>query len=89
MLLSYGIAAQPMDLVFSRAEIISVVFAAFIVNQIAAEGKSTWFGGVQLLAVYTIIAISFYCIPWPGFLHEALRSEMVAKLLRRVKGKDR
>lgn len=52
-----------MDLVFSRAEIIAVVFDAFIVNQIAAEGKSTWFGGVQLLAVYAIIAISFYCIP--------------------------
>ena len=63
VLLSYVIAAQPMDLVFSRAEIIAVMFAVFIVNQAAAEGKSTWFGGVQLLAVYVIIAISFYCIP--------------------------
>ena len=63
VLLSYVIAAQPMDLVFSRAEIIAVVFAVFIVNQIAAEGKSTWFGGVQLLVVYAIIAISCYCIP--------------------------
>jgi len=63
VLLSYAIAAHPMDLVFSRGEIISMVFAAFIVNQIAAEGKSTWFGGLQLLAVYAIIAISFYFIP--------------------------
>jgi calcium/proton exchanger cax len=52
-----------MDLVFSRAEIIAVMFAVFIVNQIAAEGKSTWFGGVQLLVVYAIIAISCYFIP--------------------------
>ena len=63
VLLSYVIAAQPMDLVFSRAEIIAVMFAAFIMNQTASAGKSTWFAGVQLLAVYTIIAISFYCIP--------------------------
>ena len=63
VLLSYAIAAHPMDLVFSRGEIIVVVFTAFIVNQVAADGKSTWFHGVQLLAVYAIIAISFYCIP--------------------------
>ncbi|MGV8075187.1 MAG: calcium/proton exchanger [Syntrophobacteraceae bacterium] len=63
VLLSYLIAAKPMDLVFTRAEIIAVVFAAFIVNQVAADGKSTWFHGAQLLAVYAIIAISFYCIP--------------------------
>jgi Ca2+:H+ antiporter len=63
VLLSYVIAAQPMDLVFSRAEIIAVMFAVLLVNQIAAEGKSTWFGGVQLLVVYAIIAISCYFIP--------------------------
>lgn len=63
VLLSYAVAAQPMDLVFTRAEIIAVMFAAFIVSQVAADGKSTWFDGVQLLAVYTIIGISFYCIP--------------------------
>ena len=63
VLLSYVIAAQPMDLVFSRAEIIAVMFAVFIVNQIAAEGKSTWFGGVQLLVVYAIIGLSCYFIP--------------------------
>ena len=63
VLLSYLIAAQPMDLVFSRAEILAVMFAVFIVNQIAAESKSTWFGGVQLLLVYAIIGLSCYFIP--------------------------
>ncbi len=63
VLLSYAIAAHPMDLVFSRGQIIVVIFSAFIVNQVLADGKSTWFDGVQLLAVYAIIAISFYYVP--------------------------
>jgi Ca2+:H+ antiporter len=63
VLLSYAIAAHPMDLVFSRGEIIVVIFTALIVNQTVSGGKSTWFDGVQLLAVYAIIAISFYFVP--------------------------
>jgi Ca2+:H+ antiporter len=63
VLLSYGVAAQPMDLVFTPAEIIAVLLSAFIVSQVASDGKSTWFDGIQLLAVYAIIGISFYCIP--------------------------
>ena len=30
-------------------------FAVFIVSQVAADGKSTWFDGVRLLAVSAII----------------------------------
>ncbi len=63
VLLSYAIAAHPMDLVFSRGEVIVVIFTVFIVNQVLTDGKSTWFHGVQLLAVYAIIAISFYYVP--------------------------
>jgi len=63
VVLSYAIAAQPMDLVFTRGEVLVVVLAAFILQQIAVDGKSTWFKGVQLLAVYAIIAVAFYFIP--------------------------
>ena len=63
VLLSYAIAAHPMDLVFSQGEVIVVVFTGFIVNQVVSDGKSTWFDGVQLLAVYAIIAVSFYFVP--------------------------
>jgi Ca2+:H+ antiporter len=63
VLLSYAIAAHPMDLVFNRGEVIVVIFTAFIVNQVVSDGKSTWFDGVQLLTVYAIIAISFYFVP--------------------------
>jgi Ca2+:H+ antiporter len=63
VLLSYAIAAEPMDLVFTHGEVVAVVLTAFIASQVASDGKSTWFDGVQLLAVYAIIGISFYCIP--------------------------
>jgi Ca2+:H+ antiporter len=63
VLLSYAIAEHPIDLVFSRGEVIVVFFTAFIANQVVTDGKSTWFDGVQLLAVYTIVAIAFYFIP--------------------------
>jgi Ca2+:H+ antiporter len=63
VLLSYGMAPIPMDLVFTRGQLIAVVFAAYILSQAVADGSSTWFKGVQLLAVYAIIGIAFYFVP--------------------------
>ncbi len=63
VVLSYAIAAHPMDLLFTRGEVLVVIFAVFLLNQIVVDGKSTWFKGVQLLALYIIIAIAFYFIP--------------------------
>jgi Ca2+:H+ antiporter len=63
VIVSYGIAPTPMDLVFTRGELIAVIFATFILSQAVADGSSTWFKGVQLLAVYTIIGIAFYFVP--------------------------
>ncbi len=63
VLLSYAIAPTPMDLVFTRGELIAVIFATFVLSQAVADGSSTWFKGVQLLAVYAIIGIAFYFVP--------------------------
>jgi Ca2+:H+ antiporter len=63
VIISYGIAPSPMDLVFSRGELIAVVFASFVLSQAVADGSSTWFKGIQLLAVYAIIGIAFYFVP--------------------------
>lgn len=63
VMVSYAIAPHPMDLVFSRGELIAVLFATFILNQAVADGSSTWFKGVQLLAVYAILGIAFYFVP--------------------------
>ncbi len=54
---------RPFTLVFTGFEIVSVLLAAIIMNLIAHDGKSNWFEGVMLTAVYIIIAIGFFFIP--------------------------
>ena len=63
VVLSYAIAAAPMNLVFSRGEVLMVVLATFLLSEATVSGKSTWFEGVLLLAVYAIFASALYCIP--------------------------
>jgi Ca2+:H+ antiporter len=63
VLLSYAIASEPMDLIFTPGEILTVVLTTFIVSHVLADGQSTWFKGAQLLAVYSIIALAFYFLP--------------------------
>jgi Ca2+:H+ antiporter len=63
VLLSYVIADQPMDLVFTRGEILFVILSTFLLSEVTVAGKSTWFEGVLLLAVYGIFAAALYFIP--------------------------
>jgi len=63
VLLSYVIAPRPMDLVFTPVEVVAVVLAVAITGQIAGDGRSNWFEGVLLLAVYLILAMVFYFLP--------------------------
>lgn len=63
VLLSYVLGPRPMDLVFSPAEVLAIFVAVLITGQIAGDGESNWLEGVQLLAVYIILAIAFYFLP--------------------------
>jgi Ca2+:H+ antiporter len=36
--------------------------AIIIANQVVQEGESTWFEGVQLLAVYIVLGIVFFFV---------------------------
>ncbi len=60
---SLFVGPTPMDLVFTPAEVIAVGLAILITGQIAGDGRSNWLEGVQLLAVYLILAIVFYFLP--------------------------
>ena len=57
------LVGHPMSLVFSPLEIASIVLSVLIVDMIASDGETNWFEGAQLIAVYLILAISFYFIP--------------------------
>lgn len=60
VLVSYFIG-HPMDIVFDNPlELIAVAAVALVVNAIAHDGEVTWFEGVMLLSVYTILALAFF-----------------------------
>jgi Ca2+:H+ antiporter len=61
--LSYVIAPRPMDLLFTVFEIVSIGLAVLIIAFIAHDGETHWMEGVQLLAVYVILALGFYFLP--------------------------
>jgi Ca2+:H+ antiporter len=61
--LSHIIAPAPMNLLFTPLEVISVVLAVTLIAFITQDGESNWMEGVQLLAVYVILAIAFFNLP--------------------------
>jgi len=60
--LSYAVG-NPMNLLFTTFEVITVVLAVAIVSLVALDGESNWMEGVLLLAVYVIFAIAFFFLP--------------------------
>jgi Ca2+:H+ antiporter len=59
VLASFFIGPGPLPLVFNGYEIAGLLLAVVIAAFVAHEGESTWFEGVQLLAVYAIMALVF------------------------------
>lgn len=57
---SFFIGAGPMPLVFNGFELGAVLVAILVANYVTQDGESTWFEGVQLLALYAILGIAFY-----------------------------
>jgi Ca2+:H+ antiporter len=59
VLLSFAIGPDPMALVFNGFELGAVLVAVLIAAYVTQEGESNWFEGVQLLAVYAVLALAF------------------------------
>jgi len=60
VLIFISLLFTPMSIVFNEFELIALIVAVFIANRVANDGESNWLEGVQLLAVYFIIAVSFF-----------------------------
>jgi Ca2+:H+ antiporter len=60
VLLSYFFGPYPMALVFNGYELAGLIAAVLIANFLASEGESTWFEGVQLLALYAVLGLVFF-----------------------------
>jgi Ca2+:H+ antiporter len=60
VLLSFVLGPHPMALVFNGFELGGILLAILIANHVTSEGESTWYEGVQLLAVYAVLAVTFF-----------------------------
>jgi len=60
VLASFFIGPHPLALVFNGFELGAILLAVLIANYVTQDGESTWFEGVQLLAVYVVFGIAFY-----------------------------
>ena len=49
-----------MALVFNPFEIAALLAAGLARHALVSDGESTWFEGVQLIALYAVIGVLFY-----------------------------
>ena len=57
---SFAFGPAATALVFNGYETAALILAGLISTTLIADGESTWFEGVQLLAVYVLLGLVFY-----------------------------
>ena len=60
--LSYPLG-HPLDILFTPFELLAVGLGVAIFAYLVMDGETNWYEGIQLLAVYTIIAVALYFLP--------------------------
>jgi len=60
VLASFFIGPHPLALVFNGFELGAILLAILVGNHVTSDGESTWFEGVQLLALYFVFGLAFY-----------------------------
>jgi Ca2+:H+ antiporter len=60
VLVSYFLGPAPMNLAFRAGLVVTVLLAVLITGQVAGDGRSDWLKGTQLLAVYLVLALTFF-----------------------------
>ena len=60
--LSYPLG-HPLDLLFTPFEMLAVGLGVAIFAYLVMDGETNWYEGIQLLAVYGIIAVALYFLP--------------------------
>jgi Ca2+:H+ antiporter len=53
---------RPMNLAFSPLEVAAVALSTLVVSISVQDGESNWFEGIQLLAVYLMVAVAAFYI---------------------------
>jgi len=63
MLTSLVLGPAPMDLTFPKGLVLVVLLSVLITGQVSNDGRSDWLKGVQLLAVYVVLGLTFFFVP--------------------------
>ena len=51
-----------MTIIFNKFELIALIASVLIANRVSHDGESNYLEGLQLIAVYLIIAASFFIV---------------------------
>jgi Ca2+:H+ antiporter len=62
LVISGHLIGRPLGLEFTTLEVAAVMLSVFAVANLVQDGKTNWFEGVQLLAIYWILAVTFYFV---------------------------
>jgi Ca2+:H+ antiporter len=57
------VIGRPMSLLFNAFEITAITLSVLATVIVVADGESNWVEGLQLLAVYLVLALAFYFVP--------------------------
>jgi Ca2+:H+ antiporter len=60
---SLFLGPAPMDLAFPAGLVLAVLLSVLITGQVAVDGRSDWLKGMQLLAVYLVLGLTFFFLP--------------------------
>ncbi len=63
VLASLILGPHPMDLAFPVGLVLIMLLAVLITGQVAADGRANWLKGLQLLAVYLVLGLTFFFMP--------------------------
>ncbi len=59
ILIFLSLLFKPMSIIFNEFELVALIVSVIIANRVSNDGESNWLEGVQLVAVYIVIAICF------------------------------
>jgi Ca2+:H+ antiporter len=54
---------HPLTLIFNPLELIALIAGVLIAALVSADGESNWLEGAELLAIYLILALTFFLMP--------------------------
>ncbi|KAI0390379.1 Calcium/proton exchanger [Xylariaceae sp. FL0594] len=63
VIIGWGIGNEEMTLAFDTFQVATLFVAVLLVNYLIGDGKSHWLEGVQLIALYVIIAVCAFFYP--------------------------